>query len=349
MWGDGDGDMELELLRTKLEAILDKKVTAHEAALVPAPGVETFAAEDGVIAVHGELTETERNLIALLLEQGRRTERKGKGGAVDEELQSALLSAWLLERLDHGDHDAALPDALARWPKLGGVKLPLLLYGEYSERQTSAVYDELKKLLKSFFEADVVLVPLHAKEWLILADETLLAQERDGEEETLEDAISALASGLQDMAANEWVGECHVAATYPVSPGTSLVQTAAALRETVELGRAYRVSSYIHMPWELRLETLLDAAPRKAKLRFLEGVLRRAEPAFETEMLLTIEAFFAENCNVSDTAKRLYIHRNTLLYRLDKFKQETGMDVRDFDHAVLVRLALMLYKVTKRK
>ncbi|GJM80639.1 hypothetical protein HMSSN139_31350 [Paenibacillus sp. HMSSN-139] len=54
------------------------------------------------------------------------------------------------------------------------------------------------------------------------------------------------------------------------------------------------------------------------------------------------------DCNVSETAKRLYIHRNTLLYRMDKFKQETGLDVRTFNDAVLVKLELLLYKVTKR-
>lgn len=52
---------------------------------------------------------------------------------------------------------------------------------------------------------------------------------------------------------------------------------------------------------------------------------------------------------MSETAKKLYIHRNTLLYRLDKFKNETGLDVRTFHDAVLVKLALVLYKVTKRK
>src|SRR5690606_14646747 len=187
------------------------------------------------------------------------------------------------------------------------------------------------------------------REWLILGDETLLAEERDGEEDSLEESLEAMASGLHDLISSEWVGDCHVAATYPFSPGVSLIQTVLTLRETIELGRSYRLSSNIHLPWEMRLETLLDAVPKRAKLRFLEGVLRRAEPSLETEMLQTLESFFMENCNVSDTAKRLYIHRNTLLYRLDKFKQETGMDVRDFDQAVLVRLALLLYKVTKRK
>ncbi|HZG55281.1 helix-turn-helix domain-containing protein [Paenibacillus sp.] len=340
--------MELEQLCKKLETIFGKRVTAEEA------GEErTYDGEKGTVVaagvrlvVHGELTPAERELVAMLLE----IERGGavrKGISEDERL-SAMLSEWIMERIEQGDHDADLPEALARWPMLRGVKVPLLMYGDQTERQL-APYAELMKLLRSFFEADVVLVPLHNRQWLILGDESLLAEERDGEEESLEESLAAIASGLQDMAASEGVGECHVAATYPFSPGTSLIQTVVTLRETIELGRAFRHASYIHLPWELRLETLLDAVPKRAKSKFMEGVLRRSEPVFEPEMLQTLEAFFTDNCNVSDTAKRLYIHRNTLLYRLDKFKQETGMDVRDFEHAVLVRLALLLYKVTKRK
>jgi len=68
----------------------------------------------------------------------------------------------------------------------------------------------------------------------------------------------------------------------------------------------------------------------------------------DEEIRTTLETFFALDCNVSETAKRLYIHRNTLLYRMDKFKQETGLDVRTFNDAVLVKLELLLYKVTKR-
>ncbi|MDT2192264.1 helix-turn-helix domain-containing protein [Paenibacillus larvae] len=69
----------------------------------------------------------------------------------------------------------------------------------------------------------------------------------------------------------------------------------------------------------------------------------------DTETQTTLEQFFGLDCNVSETAKKLYIHRNTLLYRLDKFKQETSLDVRNFHHAVLVKIALLLYKVTNRK
>jgi len=341
--------MELEQLCRKLESILERRVEAADGRTESErhPGREIVSAAGVRLAVHGTLTPAEKKLVAWVLEaelSGGRT----KGGGDEDERMALLLSSWIIERVERGDHDADLPEALARWPMLRGVKVPLLVYGDSPHRE-QASYKELKKLMKSFFDADVVLVPLHSRQWLILADVSLLSPEdRDGEDESLEDAISALASGLQDMAANEWVGECHVAATYPFSPTTSLIPTVITLRESIELGRSYRVSSFIHLPWELRLETLLDAVPNRVKTRFLEGVLRRAE-SFDPEMLQTLEAFFAENCNVSDTAKRLYIHRNTLLYRLDKFKQETGMDVRDFDDAVLVRLAILLYKVTKRK
>jgi sugar diacid utilization regulator len=338
--------MELESLRLKLEQILERDVTIEDGDEPHEPKAETveFHVGKSRLTVHGALTTAEHELLSLLLEKGRTADKKALGS--EDERQSLLLSTWMLERMASRDMEADLPESFSMWPALSGVKVPLLLYGDYPERHQETSYAELKKLLKSFFEGDIVLIPLHNKQWLILGDEALLSSE--DVEESIEESLSALASGLQAMAASEWVGECHVAATYPFAPGTSLIQTVITLRETIELGRSFRMASNIHLPWELRLETLLEAVPRRARLRFLEGVLRRAEPSFESETLQTLEAFFTENCNVSDTAKRLYIHRNTLLYRLDKFKQETGLDVRDFDHAVLVRLALLLYKVTKR-
>lgn len=355
--------MELEQLRARLELVLGRDVVLErgvrgadhgsgETDGEPGDGGSHAFELDGGrgrIVIRGKLTASELGLIELLLESCRALERRPRSAATEEERQSLLLSQWLLDRMEQGDIDATVPDTLAMWPALGRLKVPLLLYGDYPERSQDTSYYELRKLLTSFFEADIMLVPLHNKQWLILGDESLLAEQRGEEDETIEESLSAIASGLHDMAASEWMGECRVAATYPFSPAASLVNTVMLLRETMELGKAFRMSSNIHLPWELRLEALLDSVPKRFKLRFLEGVLQRSEPAFEPETLQTLEAFFAENCNVSDTAKRLYIHRNTLLYRLDKFKQETGMDVRDFGHAVLVRLALLLYKVTKRK
>jgi DNA-binding PucR family transcriptional regulator len=115
------------------------------------------------------------------------------------------------------------------------------------------------------------------------------------------------------------------------------------------IGRAFHIGTNLHLPWLLQMEKLIYHIPEEHKADFLEKVLRHIDVVMDAETLTTLEQFFSLDCNVSETAKKLYIHRNTLLYRLDKFKQETGLDVRTFNHAVLVKIALLLYKVTKRK
>jgi sugar diacid utilization regulator len=131
-------------------------------------------------------------------------------------------------------------------------------------------------------------------------------------------------------------------------PSKSLLAAVVRLREAMALGRKYHVEDNIHMLWKLQLEKLLQTIGEEQKQQFLQKALKRIELLKDPEMLTTLEQFIALDCSVSDTAKKLFIHRNTLVYRLDKFKQETGLDVRAFHHAVLVHVALLLYKVTKR-
>lgn len=215
-------------------------------------------------------------------------------------------------------------------------------------------FQELKKALESFFDAEITLVPLTDNEWVILGPEKILSadtlDERDSEdEESLEDQLAAIGYGLHEMLESEWVGECHLAIHYPIKPAKSLYSAILRLRETIMLGRTYHVGSNMHLPWSLRLEKLIHHIPEAEKSGFLERVLKRLDVVLDSETMTTLEQFFALDCNVSETAKKLYIHRNTLLYRLDKFKQETGLDVRTFNDAVLVKIAMLLYKVTKRK
>ncbi|MBP1964865.1 PucR family transcriptional regulator [Paenibacillus aceris] len=307
-----------------------------------------------VLQVTGaKLTASERKLIEMSVESKQVQEKKQWGAFLSEDERKAYqLRDWLLEQMERGSTYAELPDALASQSSLYSTKIPLLLYGDYSQNQ-SVSYADLKKLLESFFESEIILIPLMDKEWLILAPEGLLtsgSEEREGdEEESVEQILDALGSGLYEMLANEWVGECHLAIDYPVKPAKSLFATILKLRETIMLGRSFHVGSFIHLRWELRLEKLLHLIEEEEKAEFLEQVLRGTDHALDAETVTTLEHFFTLDCNVSETAKKLYIHRNTLLYRLDKFKNETGLDVRTFNHAVLVRLALLLYKVTKRK
>ncbi|WP_248929504.1 PucR family transcriptional regulator [Paenibacillus hamazuiensis] len=301
-----------------------------------------------------DLTKAELALVELLSEGHTAALRKQPPYmASEEERKVGAIRDWLRQQLDSGASSAEMPDNLVSALSLYSAKIPILLYGDYPSTKKGS-YQELKKLLESFFDADIVLIPLMEKEWLILGSDKLLSADAGddreyGEEESLEETLTAIALGLREMLANEWLGECQVAVHYPMTPAKSLYVTVVELREALMLGRTYHVGSNIHLPWQLHLEKLIQPIPEENKADFLERVLKRIDVVMDAETLMTLEQFFSLDCNVSETAKKLYIHRNTLLYRLDKFKQETGLDVRTFNDAVLVKIALLLYKVTKRK
>lgn len=68
---------------------------------------------------------------------------------------------------------------------------------------------------------------------------------------------------------------------------------------------------------------------------------------FEDEMLTTINKFFENNLNVSETSRQLFIHRNTLVYRLDKIQKQTGLDIRIFEDSITFKIAMMVVKYMK--
>jgi carbohydrate diacid regulator len=76
---------------------------------------------------------------------------------------------------------------------------------------------------------------------------------------------------------------------------------------------------------------------------------RKTARLFNDEMIHTIETFFDNSLNLSETARKLYIHRNTLVYRLEKIRKLTGLDLREFEHAITFKVALMVKKYLDSK
>jgi sugar diacid utilization regulator len=370
------GEMDWERMKERLEAVLNApmqismipetewlRLAQHETQEAAVKSVVRdhdilfyLSKEKGQVrilqAAEVLITASERQLVELMVESRYFDEQKLEISYLSEDERNAnQLREWLFQQIKQGYTSVELPEAVVSLSSLYTTKIPLLLYGDYLQNQRVS-YTEFKKLLESFFGEDITLIPLMEKEWLILGSEGLLTggdEDRDGAEETIEQSLEAIGAGLYEMLANEWVGDCHLAIQFPIKPAESLLSTVLQLRETIMLGRTFHVGSFIHLPWQLHLERLLHGLGEEEKGKFVDQVLRGSDYLFDAETLLTLEYFFTLDCNVSETAKKLYIHRNTLLYRLDKFKNETGFDVRTFNHAVLVRLALLLYKVTKRK
>lgn len=102
----------------------------------------------------------------------------------------------------------------------------------------------------------------------------------------------------------------------------------------------------VHSYKEYMLVRILEDLPKSKLNEYLELLMDdRAREIFENEeMVLTADEFLENNLNVSETARGLFLHRNTLIYRLDKIENATGLDIRKFSDAVTFRLIKILSK-----
>ncbi|GGO05222.1 PucR family transcriptional regulator [Saccharibacillus kuerlensis] len=267
----------------------------------------------------------------------------------EEESGVQQLGFWLSEKLEHAESPQELPDTLLLKNRLFTEMIPFLLICEGTQNSLGG-YEELHQLLSTFLEREVLVVPLRSREWLLLVDRLdvlEISEERSEEDESVHELLEAFGLGLYELIASEWRGIFNLSVSEPLQPAHGLVAALRLLRESVFLGKTFHVTRNVHLPWELEVERLVYSIPTEQRERFMEQIEGRSVIMEDSETLTTLETFFQMNCNVSETAKRLYIHRNTLIYRLDKVKQETGLDVRNFRDAVLMKLALLLDKVTK--
>jgi hypothetical protein len=190
-----------------------------------------------IVTGNSSLTSSEKQLIEFALDAYLTTEKiKSSPTVSDEEKTAFLVKEWVDLQLALQIKEAVLPDQLTAKLSLVSMQIPLLLYGGYSDSHHVS-YKELKKLLESFFEADIILIPLMEKEWLILGAEALLTASEGEDKESVEDALASICSGLYEMLANEWLGECQLTIHYPQkSPAKTLLQVIVEMRETMRLG-----------------------------------------------------------------------------------------------------------------
>ena len=99
---------------------------------------------------------------------------------------------------------------------------------------------------------------------------------------------------------------------------------------------------------QLGIGRLIYQLPIPLCKMFIREIFKDKRPdEFDEETLTTINRFFENNLNVSETSRQLFIHRNTLVYRLDKLQKSTGLDLRVFEDAITFKIALMVVKYMK--
>ena len=111
----------------------------------------------------------------------------------------------------------------------------------------------------------------------------------------------------------------------------------------INLAKKYNLSTMIFGQNSLLFEKIMDNIKEETKIKMLDE-FNDAFSKLDEDMIKTIEIFFKLDLNLSEASKELYVHRNTLIYRLDKIQKYTTYDIRKFNDGVLFKIAFFLWK-----
>ncbi len=121
-------------------------------------------------------------------------------------------------------------------------------------------------------------------------------------------------------------------------------------RSAINVGRSYHSNRTVFVYRNLLLERFLNEVTPEMSANYNAKIFnRKTTRLFNEEMIHTIETFFDNSLNLSETARKLYIHRNTLVYRLEKVQRTIGLDLRNFDDAVTFKMMMLLGKNTDKR
>jgi carbohydrate diacid regulator len=157
--------------------------------------------------------------------------------------------------------------------------------------------------------------------------------------------LEKLARSISDTLSGEFFTRVNVGIGTPVTGVKELSRSFKEARVALEVGKVFDTDKNIISYDNLGIARLIYHLPSPLCESFLKEVFKRGNiETLDHETLFTIQKFFENNLNVSETSRKLFVHRNTLVYRLDKIKKLTGLDLREFDHAIVFKIALMVKK-----
>ena len=167
------------------------------------------------------------------------------------------------------------------------------------------------------------------------------------EEEGYED-MEKTANVILDMLNTEAMISVHVSFGTIVNEIKDVSRSYKEAKMALDVGKIFYSDQNVIAYSSLGIGRLIYQLPMPLCKMFIGEIFGENTPDdFDDETIATINKFFENSLNVSETSRQLYIHRNTLVYRLDKLEKSTGLDLRVFDDAITFKIALMVVKYMK--
>ena len=216
------------------------------------------------------------------------------------------------------------------------AKRVVFIIETHNEKDTNAL-----ETVRSLFAAKT-------KDFITAVDEKniiLVKEVKQGE--TYED-LEKTANTILDMLNTEAMTKVRVAYGTIIGDIKEVSRSYKEAKMALDVGKIFYSNKNVIAYNNLGIGRLIYQLPIPLCKMFIREVFDGKSPDdFDEETLTTINKFFENSLNVSETSRQLYIHRNTLVYRLDKLQKSTGLDLRVFEDAITFKIALMVVKYMK--
>ena len=284
---------------------------------------------DGIVFVEGEDAEAQRDAVLLSVALGNIK------GLYDEKYdKGSFIKNIMLDNI-----------------------LPSDIYIKSKELHFSGEEHRAVLIIKFFGWSDVLpydmvsgMFPDRSRDYVINIGESDVVLVKEVEENTEIREIEELAASIAETLNTEFYTKVSIGISTIVDGLKDLARAYKEARISLEVGKVFDTEKNIVSYENLGIGRLIYQLPTTLCEIFLDEVFKRGSlDSLDRETLMTVQSFFENNLNVSETSRKLFVHRNTLVYRLEKIRKLTGLDLREFEHAVTFKVALMVKKYLTSK
>lgn len=199
------------------------------------------------------------------------------------------------------------------------------------------------------YEILLSLFPNRIKDFVIVIDEENVVLVKELKSETDEKEIEKIANIIIDTLNTELMIKATIGVGSVVSNIREIGRSYKEAQTALLVGGIFENEKTIIYYNNLGIGRLIYQLPTTLCKLFLNEVFKNnSRDMLDGETFHTIQKFFENNLNVSETSRQLYVHRNTLVYRLDKIQKLTGLDLRKFDDALIFKVSMMVKKYLEK-
>ena len=308
-------------------------------------GFAASPADSQVIGVHHLLKiRDEAELLYVLVARGMTDDVYMVGKIAVSQIQNLVIA--YKERFDRNNFfqnllldNLLLVDIYNRAKKLHvEVSCPRAVYLIETKDEKDGIVSEV---LKSMFSPQ-------AGDYVTAVDESSLILIKSVENTTTPQALHELAETIVAMMNAEALLDVKVAYGTVVQELKDVSKSYKEAKMALDVGKIFYAEKKVVAYSTLGIGRLIYQLPVNLCKIFIEEIFGDNVPYdLDEETLNTLNKFFENNLNVSETSRQLFVHRNTLVYRIEKIQKSTGLDLRSFDDALTFKIALMVVNYMK--